>query len=137
MFRSSMAVLALFFMNLSSTTAQGSDTAMILNGGSTNTMPYSVSVHRDGRATITSGRDRRTVRIRGALSRRLFSALQALRHARTTEAVPCMKSASFGATLKVRWMGWSSVDLECPLTGPNRTLRNAVHDVLGALRVTR
>jgi len=44
-----------------------------------------------------------------------------------------MKSASFGYTLKVKWNGWTSPDLSCPVQGAQSILGSATMAIINRL----
>ncbi len=99
------------------------DSAVIVNSGSTNTVGYSITVWSDGQASLTTqNRDgsstgpAKSFTVAQATAARFFADLAA---AKSTKAVtvPCMKSASFGSSMHVKWQGWVSPDLECPPKG--------------------
>ncbi len=96
------------------------DSAVIVNSGSTNTMGYSITVWSDGQASLTTqNRDGNSTgaakpfSVPQATAARFFADIAV---AKSTKAVtvPCMKSASFGSSMHVKWQGWVSPDLECP-----------------------
>lgn len=96
------------------------DSAVIVNSGSTNTVGYSITVWSDGQASLTTqNRDgkatgpAKSFTVPAATAARFFTDLA---NAKSTNAVtvPCMKSASFGSSMHVKWQGWVSPDLECP-----------------------
>lgn len=90
------------------------DGAVIVNSGSTNTAPYSITVWSDATAkTSVRGGMPATRTIPPALSNRFFGDLRAAR-ANGSPPAHCMKSASFGTTTIVTWHGWHSPDLQCP-----------------------
>lgn len=98
--------------------AAPSESAKIVNSGSTNTLGYTISVASDGKGSLamqggTSESTPKPFTIAADLSARFFSDLAAARKAGTV-TVPCMKSASFGSSLHVSWEGWTSPDLTCP-----------------------
>ncbi len=96
------------------------DSAVIINSGSTNTVGYAITVWSDGKASLTTqNRDGSSTGPAKAFSvppetaSRFFADLAT---AKKTNAVTvlCMKSASFGSSMHVKWQGWVSQDLECP-----------------------
>ncbi len=105
------------------------DSAVIVNSGSTNTVGYSITVWSDGQASLTTqNRDgsatgpAKAFKVPPATAARFFADLA---DAKSTGAVtvPCMKSASFGSSMHVKWQGWTSPDLECP---PKSTVGDAL-----------
>ena len=100
--------------------AAARDSAVIVNSGSTNTVGYSITVWSDGQASLTTqNRDAsatgqaKPFTVPASTAARFFTDLAT---AKSTNAVtvPCMKSASFGSSMHVKWQGWVSPDLECP-----------------------
>jgi hypothetical protein len=96
------------------------DSAVIVNSGSTNTVGYSITIWPSGKASLTTqNRDgspigpAKAFNVAPTTAARFFTDLAAAKntHAAT---VPCMKSASFGSSMHVKWQGWVSPDLECP-----------------------
>jgi hypothetical protein len=113
--------------------ATPSETAVIVNSGSTNSYGYTIQVASDGKASFTlqkRGESAATTpkpfTVPTATAARFFSDLAAARKGNAASA-PCMKSASFGTSMHVTWQGWVSPDLSCP---PNDGLGEAlVHDI--------
>jgi hypothetical protein len=96
------------------------DSAVIINSGSTNTIGYSITVWSDGKASLTmQNRDgsatgpAKPFTVQPATAARFFADLATAKNTNAV-TVPCMKSASFGSSMKVRWQGWVSPDLTCP-----------------------
>ncbi|MBV8245077.1 MAG: hypothetical protein JOZ38_04065 [Candidatus Eremiobacteraeota bacterium] len=111
------------------------DGAIILNSGSTNTAAYTIKVWSDGTTELTQ---RGTSAAGAALSDEATDGFFAsVRDARNTHAPAnhCMKSVSFGTTLVVRWHGWTSVDLNCPVGGANAALREQTLQIVGAMNL--
>ena len=99
------------------------DSAVIVNSGSTNTVGYSITVWSDGQASLTTqNRDgsatgpAKPFTVSAATAARFFNDLAAAKSSNAA-TVPCMKSASFGSSMHVKWQGWVSPDLECPAKG--------------------
>jgi hypothetical protein len=96
------------------------DSATIVDSGSTNTSGYRIVVRSDGSAAASLQQLRssqsstpKPFTISKAVASRFFADLAAARKGNAT-TVPCMKSASFGTTLRITWQGWTSPDLSCP-----------------------
>jgi hypothetical protein len=96
------------------------DSAVILNSGSTNTVGYAITVWSDGKASLTTqNRDgsstgpAKAFSVAPATAARFFADLATAKNTKAV-TVPCMKSASFGSSMHVKWQGWVSPDLECP-----------------------
>jgi hypothetical protein len=105
------------------------DFAVIDNSGSTNVNGYVIQIWADGDGSVMlQTRDGRIAgspkpfRIPVTIARKFFTDLAAARNGNAT-TVPCMKTVSFGASLKVAWQGWESTDLTCP---PKDELANAL-----------
>lgn len=99
--------------------ASPTDTATIVNSGSTNTYGYSIVVWSNGKASATL-RERggaaagspKAFTVPAATVARFFADLAAARKG-NAQSAGCMKSASFGTTVHVTWQGWVSPDLSC------------------------
>jgi hypothetical protein len=95
------------------------ESAVIVNSGSTNSYGYSIEVWSDGTASVTMQRrgsatgTPKPFTVPTATATRFFADLAAARKGNLTTG-PCMKSASFGTTMRVTWQGWTSPDLSCP-----------------------
>lgn len=113
------------------------ESATIVDSGSTNANGYTIRVGSDGNASVTYqprggspiGAPKRFT-VPAATTSRFFSDLAAARKGKAA-AVPCMKSVSFGSTLKVTWQGWTSPDLTCP---PKDALGEALVSDVAAIR---
>lgn len=116
--------------------AAPSDTAVITNSGSTNSLGYTIKVSPDGQATAvtqpkggTPGSPK-AFTVPPDTAKRFFADLAAARKA-SIVTVPCMKSASFGTSTHISWQGWESPDLDCP---PKTDLGTALIDDVAAIR---
>jgi hypothetical protein len=96
------------------------DGATIVNSGSTNFTGYTIDVRSDGGASarisnrgFAAASTPTPFTLDAATTKRFFSDLAAAR-ADKAIAEPCMKSASFGSTTRVKWHDWTSPDLNCP-----------------------
>lgn len=113
------------------------DSATIVDSGSTNANGYTIRVGSDGNASVTYeprggspiGAPKRFT-VPAATTARFFADLAAARKGNAV-TVPCMKSVSFGSTLKVTWRGWTSPDLTCP---PKDALGEALVSDVAAIR---
>jgi hypothetical protein len=94
---------------------QGSDVATIVNSGSTNTRGYMIQVSRAGTATVDAhdGDATRQANVEPELASRLFGALDAAKPLDALASRHCMKSVSFGYSIRIRYGGVSSPDLTC------------------------
>jgi hypothetical protein len=99
--------------------AVSAGSAKIVDSGSTNTSGYTIVVQTDGSASIvvqqsaTQSSTPKAFTLSKDTATKLFADLAAARTANAV-TVPCMKSASFGTTLRIAWQGWTSPDLSCP-----------------------
>jgi hypothetical protein len=100
------------------------DFAVINNSGSTNVNGYLIQIWLDGDGSVMlRTRDGRIASspkpftIPVTIARKFFADLAAARNGKAT-TVQCMKTVSFGASLKVAWQGWESTDLTCPPKDP-------------------
>ncbi|MFY9737860.1 MAG: hypothetical protein WAK11_02300 [Candidatus Cybelea sp.] len=101
------------------------DSAVIVDSGSTNTQGYRIEIRSDGSASVSTGSSSpKPFTVAQATVGRFFGDLAAARKGNATSA-PCVKSASFGSTLRITWQQWVSPDLTCP-----------PKDALGAALVT-
>jgi hypothetical protein len=124
-------VLGLFATGVAAVPA--SDSATIVNSGSTNVAGYTLDVRSDGTATAATSNRTGAILSTPApftlapdVAKQFFADLAA---ARTAKAAiePCMKSASFGSTTHVKWHDWTSPDLSCPPADPAATA--LAHDI--------
>jgi hypothetical protein len=100
--------------------ASPTDTATIVNSGSTNSYGYSIQVWSNGKASATlqekngaAAASPKAFTLTPAAVARFFADLEAARK-ENAQSVPCMKSVSFGTTTHITWQGWVSPDLSCP-----------------------
>ena len=112
--------------------------ATIVNSGSTNTAGFTVRVFPNGKAIVALSRPAST-RV-GWVGRKAASNLFAAIHAsqsngRPSGAAMCMKSASFGTTMRIQYGGWASVDLNCPVVGANAELKTRADAIVVALKI--
>jgi hypothetical protein len=90
------------------------DSAVIVDSGSTNVVGYRIEVRSDGSASVSAGSSTpKPFTVPQATAERFFADLAAARKGNAT-TVPCVKSASFGSTLRITWQQWVSPDLTCP-----------------------
>ncbi len=90
------------------------DSAVIVDSGSTNTLGYRIDVRSDGSASVSIGSSSpKPFTVSHATVAHFFADLTAARKGNATSA-PCVKSASFGSTLRISWQQWVSPDLTCP-----------------------
>jgi hypothetical protein len=117
------ATLAAALMIAACVAASPPQSAVIVNSGSTNTLGYTITVSSDGKGSVTmqarggTAGAPKSFAVSAAAAAKFFDDLAAAR--KSNEAtVPCMKSASFGTTVRITWQGWTSPDLSCPPKGP-------------------
>jgi hypothetical protein len=92
----------------------GSDAAVIVNSGSTNTPAYRIVVDRSGTATYNTTRGEASAsKLPQAVAERFYKDLDAAKPLSGLHAPKCLKSASFGSTLIVEFGGDKSPDLSC------------------------
>lgn len=123
----SVAAGAILALALTAPAAAGfsRDGASIQNSGSTNTAGFTIELWSTGQTNAPKA-------VPDSLARRFFSDVKAARDGRATGG-HCMKSASFGYRLNVRWHGWLSPDLTCPGgSALTQALANDVAEVLQA-----
>ena len=111
----------------------------IINSGSTNSSGYTVKVYPNGEADIAIQRppESRKGNIPSSMASDLFGAVHAAQsNGRPSGAAQCMKSASFGTTLRVKYSTFTSVDLNCPVVGANASLKAQVNKILATLKVS-
>jgi hypothetical protein len=103
------------------------DEAVIVRSASTNTAGYTLHVFSNGRARLFQGNlpARRTVPLR--LVSRFFDDLRAAGDLARLPSNFCMKSASFGTTVRIGYRGVTSPDVSCP--GTSRIERMLSEDV--------
>lgn len=110
--------------------------AVILNTGSTNASGYRIVVARDGRSEYVAGSGHRSAAIPKDVAAKFFDALQSAAPLQDLPRVPCMKSASFGASLFVWWRGQRSPDLTCVFDPRGKTLVVDASAIAGALHIS-
>ena len=111
----------------------------IINSGSTNSSGYTVKVYANGdsEVAITRPPSVRKSSVPRSMASDLFAAIHAAQsNGRPSGAAMCMKSASFGSTMRVKYSTWTSVDLNCPVVGANAALKSQVNKVLTTLKVS-
>jgi hypothetical protein len=102
-----------------SSSAAVPDGLHVVDGGSTNAAAWTIALRSDANAIVTvSGAAHRSAHLRSDLTARTFADVKAAR-ASGAVARSCVKSASFGSSMRVRWHGWTSPDLNCPTAVPS------------------
>jgi hypothetical protein len=117
--------------------AAPSETATIVNSGSTNSYGYAIRITSEGKGTVTlqghgaaAAGAPKAFTVSASTAARFFADLAAARKGNMT-AAPCMKSASFGTSMHITWQGWVSPDLSCP---PTEALGKALVTDVDAIR---
>jgi hypothetical protein len=110
----------------------------ITNSGSTNSSGYTVKVYPNGEADIAISRppSARKASVPRTMASDLFGAVHAAQsNGQASGAARCMKSASFGSTMRVKYSTRTSPDLNCPVSGTNAALRAQVNKILATVKV--
>jgi len=111
--------------------------ALIRNSGSTNTLPYTISVKPDGSAVVTLGssapEDRRLPLDQ---TEALFAELRAAMPLDALTHGHCMRSASFGTTTTVTFGGAATPDLGCAPDPAAHDLAGTVAKIVSELRLS-
>lgn len=124
---------------MAASSGRGSDSAVIVNSGSTNIPGFRIVVERSGNAEYVRkptrfgpGSQEQPEPVRKKLPNRLverfFSDIQAAQPFSLLPPGHCMKSASFGSTLTVEFAGEKTSDLSCGSRG-NSALESLIRDV--------
>jgi len=117
----------------------GTDVALIVNSGSTNTSGYTLRVERGGAVTLVGQDDlpaKKTVDPK--LVAALFADLKTAGPLNAMATARCMKSASFGTVTHVSYNGQISPDISCPANaGGGRQLEIDTDAIVQAAGVSR
>jgi hypothetical protein len=110
--------------------------AVIVNSGSTNSGGYVVRVYANGTVSVDQG-----VPVRKTIAKQLVNRFFADLHAAgPLDALPsprCMKSASFGSTTHIGYLGKLSPDISCPSgSATARTLAIDANAIVNAAGVS-
>lgn len=144
MFRSltiaSAAVVALLAVASGAYAQNALDGGVITDSGSTNFRGYHLKVWSDGNALAVMSPEsamRTKQNVGTTLTDKFFDDVKAAR-ANPGTVQQCMKSASFGHTVRVSWHGWTSPDLTCldGASAPLRALATDVSQITDAAHVT-
>ncbi len=114
--------------------------ALIVNSGSTNRAGYRLRVSADGWASLQQGDMPVRKRISAKLVDRFFADLKAAGTLDKMISARCMKSASFGSTTQIGYLGKMSPDVSCPGGPAMRTLQvdaEALADAAGVSMLPR
>jgi hypothetical protein len=114
--------------------------ALIVNSGSTNRTGYRLYVYADGTTALQQGDTSTKKHVSAALVKRFFADLKAAGPLDALTSVRCMKSASFGSTTQVGYLGKMSSDVSCPGSPAMRALEvdaGALADAAGVSMLPR
>jgi hypothetical protein len=108
--------------------------AAIQNSGSTNTLPYTITLYQDGSGTVTLQKEAHIDIARHYMAgtfdaQQLTRQLQEVGDVSSIPYQPCLKSTSFGTRTTITYHGKTSPDLSCPgsnLTPAQKTLIDTV-----------
>jgi len=123
-----MIVTRLALLLSFSTALTAADLATIINSGSTNMAGFRIVVERSGKAAYTSAAGKtQNRRVAKSLAARFYKDLDAAKPLSGLPSHGCMKSASFGSTLKVEMGSDESPDLSCG-DGGNAAMAALIQD---------
>jgi hypothetical protein len=135
-----ISMLAMVIPLMATSPPGESETATIVNSGSTNRPGFRITIDRSGAAELTvsprkfglPGPERELPEtIQRTLSRatvdRFFADLATARPFASLPPLHCMKSASFGSTMTVAFGGEQTPDLSCE-DGGNAAIRDLIRD---------
>ena len=88
--------------------------ALIVNSGSTNRAGYRLRVYADGTTALQQGDVPMKKSVPIALVKQFFADLKAAGPLDQLISARCMKSASFGSTTHIGYLGKMSSDVSCP-----------------------
>lgn len=104
----------LFFSSQSTMALVTSDTAVILNSGSTNAIGYRIYISPSGEAHYFDGNGSGQGQLSKRLTKRFFRHLETAEPLSNLSVQSCAKSVSFGTTTTVSLGGERSPDISCP-----------------------
>jgi hypothetical protein len=108
--------------------------ATILNTGSTNTASYTITIDRQGKATVSvNGATPVSATVAKKLADKLFADIAATPALQSIANRGCMKSASFGTSTLLQYGGHVSPDLSCAGDGHGMALYGDIRAIEGAL----
>jgi hypothetical protein len=87
---------------------------IIVNSGSTNTCPYTISVLPSGKATYTVCNTEGTGEISSSLTTKFFDDISAAEPLSDLPYTSCAKSISFGTKTEIQYKHQTSPDVSCP-----------------------
>jgi hypothetical protein len=91
------------------------DEITIVSSGSTNSKGWTIHLAADGAAEFTMAGKTSNFTAPSDFMQKFVSDLTAAQKSGNAGPQSCMKSASFGMTIKIQWQGWSSQDFGCPV----------------------
>jgi hypothetical protein len=111
---STLVVTLLSVVQLTTVAETAKSPGMIINSGSTNTCPYTISVLPSGQATYTVCNTQGKGEISHPLTTKFFDDIKVAQPLSKLPFMPCAKSVSFGTTTKVNYRKQKSPDVSCP-----------------------
>jgi hypothetical protein len=125
-----IALLA-FAASATATPGSGQSQADILNSGSTNTRGYVLHVGRSGSILVDAqdGAGFHSASTSPDLAGRFFEALAAAQPFSDLPLGRCMKSASFGYSVRIRYAGETTPDLTCAISAEEKALASLASEI--------
>jgi hypothetical protein len=119
-----------FLVGVTLLSASVSDTATIIDSGSTNRAGFRIEVKRSGLAEMISDQRGKPVQrnLPSTVTQRFYTDLDAAKPISSLPAIHCMKSASFGSSLTIAIGNEQTPDLNCG-DGGSAAMRNLIRDV--------
>jgi hypothetical protein len=132
-----IALLA-FAASATATPGIGQTQADIVNSGSTNSRGYVLHVERSGSILVDAqdGAGPHSASTSPDLAGRLFDALAAAQPFSELPLGRCMKSASFGYSVRIRYDGETTPDLTCAISEEEKTLASLATEIARDARVS-
>jgi hypothetical protein len=128
-------VVRLLVLLLPALTLCAAEPATIVDSGSTNKPGFRIAIDRSGNATYTPAKGKGTnQRIDKKLAQRFYKDLDQAKPLSGLKGPMCMKSASFGSTLKVEIGTDQTPDLSCG-DGGDAKLKALVDDTTRIVKV--
>ena len=112
------------------------DSASITNTGSTNTAPFTITIERNGKATVSiNGGTPSSVTVAKKLVDKLFADIAATPALASITNRGCMKSASFGTSTLLAYGGHVTPDLSCAGDAHGMALYSDVRAIESAVSI--
>ncbi len=129
---------ALLLLAAATATPVANAQAQIVNSGSTNTRGYALTVSRSGAVLVDAqdGTGARSAAVEPDLANRFFAALEGSEPLDALTPGRCMKSASFGYAVRVRYSGAVTPDLTCPADDRVKTLATLAFEIASSVHVS-